>query len=171
MRETKIQFDLLTIRKQVDAAIHEALNVMLLLTARTVRATLSKPGTGKIYRVAKGKKKGKTLRARGLHRASSPGYPPAVDTNRLRSSWAISGASSLDAARNSKDGFVVMQRDDRSVRLNYGSTLFYAPLLEYGTSRMKQRPYLRPSMDKARAVAEKTFQRAFNKHFPKGGRA
>jgi HK97 gp10 family phage protein len=164
VRETKIQFDLLTIRKQVDAAIEDALGNMFLLTARSVRANLSKPGTGKVYRVAKGKKKGRNLRARGLHRASAPGYPPAVDTNRLRASWIISLGSW-------KYGYAKIKAESTRTVLNYGSTLFYAPLLEYGTSRMKQRPYLRPAFDKVRPLAEKTFQRAFNKHFPKGGRA
>jgi len=164
VRETKIQFDLLTIRKQVDAAIEDALGNMFLLTARSVRANLSKPGTGKVYRVAKGKKRGRNLRARGLHRASAPGYPPAVDTNRLRASWIISLGSW-------KYGYAKINAEATRTVLNYGSTLFYAPLLEYGTSRMKQRPYLRPAFDKVRPLAEKTFQRAFNKHFPKGGRA
>jgi HK97 gp10 family phage protein len=164
MKEPTILFDLLGIRKQLDAAIEDALGNMFLLTARSVRANLSKPGTGKVYRVAKGKKKGRNLRARGLHRASAPGYPPAVDTNRLRASWIISLGSW-------KYGYAKINAEPTRRVLNYGSTLFYAPLLEYGTSRMKQRPYLRPAFDKVRPLAEKTFQRAFNKHFPKGGRA
>lgn len=66
---------------------------------------------------------------------SQPGHGPAVRTGRLRGSitWRL-GA----------DGF--------SPYVDVGSSVFYAPFVELGTSRMAARPFLRPALQAARAT-------------------
>lgn len=69
----------------------------------------------------------------GNHTASSPGEPPAVDTGRLRNS--IDHAIGAD-------------------HVDVGSSVAYAPYLEYGTSRMAARPFMRPAIAEARPLIE-----------------
>lgn len=109
--------------------------------SRIIRGTLSRPGTGTLYRVSQGNAKGRNLRARGYHRASLPGNPPAVNTNRLRASWSVErvwggGGDSISQ---------VYTQSGVSI-LRFGSNVPYAKLLEFGTRRMKKRPYLKPSL-------------------------
>jgi hypothetical protein len=85
-----------------------------------VRRLVSQPGTGRVYS------------RRGVaHRASSPGEPPAVDTGRLRSSYGWRVAGGLG-------GWFV----------EVGTNVRYAPMLEFGTSRMAARPHLRPAIER-----------------------
>lgn len=65
---------------------------------------------------------------------SIPGQGPSVRTGRLRGSitWRL-GA------------------DVQSPYADVGSAVFYAPFVEYGTSRMEARPFLRPALEAARA--------------------
>lgn len=130
-------------RKILDAvrrASAEALLDTSLVVSKLIRAELSKPGTGMIYRIGKGRKNARNLRAAGFHRASAAGHPPAANTGRLRQSWAlggvVSGSDSIAELR--------YQRWPRAMRLVYGSNLRYAPMLEWGTNRMRPRPYARP---------------------------
>ncbi len=88
-----------------------------------VRVKLSTTGTGRTYR-----------RGRVVHRASSPGNPPAVDTGRLRASYTWRLGS-----------------DARGPYVEVGTNVIYAPWLEYGTRRMQPRPHLRPAINDVRA--------------------
>ena len=65
--------------------------------------------------------------------ASAPGEPPAVRTGRLRNSikYRIVGTGA----------------DLRGI---VGSPLEYAPHLEFGTSKMERRPFLRPTYERTR---------------------
>lgn len=95
-----------------------------------IRQTLSQPGSGVVYK-----------RGSGSHRASAPGEPPAVDTGRLRASY------------DWRTG-----RDPRPY-VEVGSSVVYAPFLEFGTSRMQARPHFRPSIDAYRGkVTERIAQ-------------
>lgn len=141
-----------------------------LVLGKIVRDQLSKPGTGRRYRrgrsgalIPRGalrgtgragllrkiekarKRKFKNLRTAGVHVASSPGKPPAADTNRLRASWTISDASEK-LQKGKKDSYLIEMKLPNRVGFIYGSTVKYAPWLEYGTARVKPRPYLRPAM-------------------------
>lgn len=165
MGKPKVTIDFEAIRPQLEVAVAEALNATLLLTAVGMRAMLSKPGTGKVYRVAIGKRNGRNLRARGFHRASAPGNPPAVDTARLRNSWAVSGPVQ-PGIHSSADGFVALRKTGLSIRLNYGSTVDYAEKLEYGSGKVAPRPYVRPVLTKIQSVAKSVFERVFAAHFP-----
>lgn len=121
------------------AGIVEGLNAIQIRNSRLLRDKLSKPGTGRIYRIGKGKASGRNLRARGFHRSSAPGQPPAVNTNRLRASWAISGSGPQGA-----DSFLRFYERGPMTVMEFGSRVLYAPFLERGTRRMKARPYIKP---------------------------
>lgn len=77
--------------------------------------TSMKPGTGRRYK-----------RKSVIHVASAPGQPPAVDTGRLRASIV----PKVKTIGGEIVGIV-------------GTNVPYAPYLEFGTSRMAARPFLR----------------------------
>ncbi len=68
-------------------------------------------------------------RVYGTHRASKPGDPPAPDTGALRGSVGIS-------------------RTDTGWRI--GTSLEYAPYLEFGTPTLAPRPAWRPAIDETK---------------------
>lgn len=110
--------------------------------AGEVKAMLSKPGTGRLYRKRRASAKGGYIH----HRASAPGQPPAVDTGALRSSIS----KRIEKRGLEIYGFV-------------GSRLAYARTLEAGGRHVAARPYLRPVL-KARG-------RDINAAFAKGARS
>lgn len=69
----------------------------------------------------------------GPNTGSQPGGGPAVRTGRLRGSitWRLG-------------------RDALGMYADIGSSVFYAPFVELGTSRMAARPYLRPALNAGR---------------------
>ena len=85
--------------------------------------TLSGSRSGRIYRVPGTMK---------TYTASSPGEPPAVATGQLRQSVR----TQVDNSSSMVIGYV-------------GSTLVYAPCLEFGTKKMSPRPWLKPSFEKS----------------------
>lgn len=96
-------------RARMEAAVREGVAAYLLILSRAIRAQLSKPGSGRLYRrgnartramrrartveaveaVERRFRQPRNLREAGFHRASRPGEPPAVDTGTLRRSWQI----------------------------------------------------------------------------------
>lgn len=97
---------------------------------REVKAQLSRPGTGKLYRRGR-------LGAR-LHRASRPGEPPAPDTKQL-----------LKSARIEEEG------DRLQVKVSGPGAL----ALEFGSRDQKLQPrsYLRAALAAARARMTSAF--------------
>lgn len=87
-----------------------------------IKRKLSQPGSGAIYR-----------RGGVTHQASAPGEPPAVDRGRLRASYT------WQAGGEGKGSYV-----------DIGTNTVYAPMLEYGTSRMAPRPHFRPAIEAER---------------------
>lgn len=84
----------------------------------------------------------------GKHHPSVEGAYPAVDTGRLRASI------SFEVAKGTK-----------SVYGEVGSTLKNPPYpfwLEYGTSQMAPRPWLRPSVEKSKETIGKLFSEAMS---------
>jgi len=163
--DPKVSIDLEAIAKAVDAAAIEGLNAVQVLFSSTVRKVLSQPGTGRIYRIGKGKKSGRNLRARGFHRAIAPGRPPAVDTNRLRASWIIaSGTIAPGTSQRWKYGYLTASRTPDRVVLVYGSSVVYARRLELGGGRIAARPYLKPSLNVVGPKAEKVMAVAMRRH-------
>jgi hypothetical protein len=158
--DVQIDIDEDAIRRRVKRGIVNGLLSVQLLISKLVRARLSRPGSGKRYRIAKGKKNGRNLRARGIHVASSAGAPPAVDTGRLLQSWALAGDASQQFGRKGKESaqdlaVIGIENTDDRVGFSYGSNLKYARYLEYGTRWIRQRPYVRPVFDAVSKRAER----------------
>jgi len=139
--------------------LREGMDATLVGSARLVRRQLSKPGMGFLYRVAKGNAKGRNIRARGYHRASLPGQSPAVNTNRLRASWSV------ETVGNRPDGFANIFENGRAVVLRYGSNVPYAPMLEFGTRRMKPRPYIKPTLPQISIISQRFLKIAVKRAF------
>ncbi len=129
-------FNKAALRKRVHAGCVKALDETLILVQREMRLTLSKPGTGRIYRKSEGDPNGRNLREKGFHQASAPGHPPAVDTGTLRRSWQV----------GQKDNFVSRRRINHPLRptLSLGSAVKYARALQYGYKprKLEARPYV-----------------------------
>jgi HK97 gp10 family phage protein len=90
-----------------------------------------------IRSIQQGGKTGRIYRRRGTtHRASAPGEAPASDTGRL--------VNSITTTYN---------LEQLSGTVQAGTE--YAPWLEFGTSKMEPRPFMRPAlMENAEAVLE-----------------
>lgn len=73
-----------------------------------------------------------TGRTYGSHQASAPGEPPAVDTGQLRNSIAAAHG-----------------QDEIGPYVDVGSNLEKSVYLEFGTSDMDPRPFMRPSIELA----------------------
>lgn len=166
--------------KQTEAAIERGIqNVVakaVVLLQRDLKLKLSEPGMGRFYarhkkvkglstrphgelniaqvaalmnkeaaRVARNPKaKMRNLRGLGVHRASAPGQPPAVDTGMLRRSMQID----------------VSRLKERNPRGRVGTNVNYAKGLEYGTRKVRPRPYFRPVARKARKKIVEQFKAA-----------
>lgn len=83
----------------------------------------------------------KSLRTLGVHRASAPLAPPAVDTGTLRRSIQAD----------------VSELSNRNPRVRVGTNNQYAKGLEYGTRRVIRRPYFKPTVAKVRPMIRKLF--------------
>lgn len=99
----------------------EGLKKAGLAIVNQTKKNLSKPGTGIVY------KHGSVE-----HQASAPGEAPAVDTGLLRASYDIAV-------------------DEAAKHVDVGTNVVYAPMLEYGTSRMAARPHFRPAIEQTHA--------------------
>ena len=84
-----------------------------------IKLSLQGPGSGRTYR-----------RGRVIHQASAPGQPPATDHGRLIGSYT------WQTGTDGKGPFV-----------DIGTSVAYAPHLEYGTSKMAARPHFRPAIE------------------------
>ena len=147
--------------RELRTAIGELVDLTTTDLQREITVTLSRPGTGREYRVARGQASG-NLRQRGIHRASAPGQPPAADTGTLRRSWQQGGMSNIDES----DGVGTSANPTKRL----GSNLPYARFLEYGTMHIAPRPYVRSSVETvrtrvpqlARAVMNRMIERINN---------
>jgi HK97 gp10 family phage protein len=101
------------------------------------RSILNGQKSGRLY------KRGKTV----FHRASAPGEAPASDTGRL----ANSINSYLDST--ALGSFVVAGR----------GLAKYAPLLEFGTSKIAPRPFLFPALEQSKPFIQKRMNEAVDR--------
>ena len=83
-----------------------------------------------------------------VHTVSAPGAAPNTDTGRLVSS---------------------IQVDVRAGNVFVGSTLDYAGWLEFGTTRMAERPWLNPALENNRRNIEKLFKTGVDRVSQKSG--
>jgi len=120
-------------QRKLDNVAKDRMHEAVIELHKTTVETLSGSRSGRTYRVPGTKK---------TYTASSPGQPPAQATGRLRQSikWAV----------NSIAGKLIGK---------VGTNLDYGVMLEYGTRRMKARPWLRVSSDKASAKIKQIFGR------------
>ena len=92
-----------------------------------------------------GKRSGRVYRVPGTKKtyvASAPGEPPAVMTGQLRSSIKYRIVGEL-----------------RALKGEVGSELKKAPMLEFGTSKMAARPFLRPTFQEELPVIKNILSR------------
>lgn len=107
-------------------------------------------GAGKYKR---GAKAGRFVETR-FHHPSAPGYPPAVDEGRLigsiseNFSWENVGRGSVSGKAKSEDGVSKPSAGKHESVGVTGSAVEYALPLEFGTSKMEARPYLRSTLIK-----------------------
>jgi len=134
-----IQITLISYIPEVTAKIKEEAKKRMLEAVQEVRnetvETLSGMRSGRIYKVP------------GTNRtytASSPGEPPAVATGALKESikWATED--------NGMTGLV-------------GTELKYGPMLEFGTSKMAPRPWLRKAFSESETKVREIFTREWLK--------
>lgn len=100
--------------------------------ARRVGVTL---GEGRIQRLIGDNR---NLGDMGIHRASAPGDPPTVRTGRLR--------RGIQMARPNRN------RAAPRVGWRIGINVKYAPFLEFGTRRMRARPFVKPVLKKMQTL-------------------
>lgn len=99
---------------------------------KEIQKEAKKEVTRKALRVEANAKK--SMRGGGKpHTPSKPGQPPRVDTGRLRAS----------ITHEVHEGFL-------TVTARVGTNVKYAIFLEFGTSKMAARPFLRPALDAVR---------------------
>jgi HK97 gp10 family phage protein len=113
---------------QIEKAQKEQLTKACLAVQKVAFDKLGGPGKGRWYRVPGTKRR---------YQASEPGDPPAIRTGILR--------KTLHYAISETDGEMVGM---------IGSSQKYAPALEFGTSTMSPRPWLRPSFEEASVEAK-----------------
>ena len=89
------------------------------------------PASGRVYQ---------RQNPRRTHQASAPGEAPQSDTGRLASS--------------------IFFEVDGALTATVGSRLAYAQWLEYGTTRMAQRPYFRPAVEAMKGKFQKRLEAA-----------
>lgn len=165
-------FDESKMKAQMMRFVAEGILDVQLVASKRIRQVLSKPGTGRLYRIGRGRANGRNARARGWHIASAPGQPPAVNTGRLRQSWAIGqvNASQLFGKGGAKStqelAALTSEVKENSVSFTYGSNLVYARALEFGTRRVRARPYVRPTFGwlstKALLIVKNAIARGFS---------
>lgn len=108
------------IARRLPVAAMEVVEETLEDMDRTVQTGMRAGGSGRVY-----------VRGARAHQASAPGQMPAVDLGMLV------GSLSHEIIRGRYTGY-------------YFTAVLYAPMLEYGTSRMLARPFLTPAAEQAR---------------------
>lgn len=117
----RVKQDWRAISNKFSQKIADRLNVAALNTQAEAKLSM-KPGDGREYK-----------RGGVTHTASSAGNAPAVDTGRLRDSINVIKFATIS-----------------SLESEVGTNVEYAPFLEYGTSKMRPRPFWNPAIEKAR---------------------
>jgi hypothetical protein len=170
-------FDPEKVRAMTMRFVADGLLDIQLVASKAIRTQLSKSGTGRLYRVSRGRASGRNLRARGFHRASAAGQPPAVNTGRLRQSWAIGMVNAgqkfgIGKTKQTTQDLAVLTTDVAPDRISftYGSNLKYARALEFGTRRVRSRPYVRPVFNALNKRALTIVKNAITRGFSGGGK-
>lgn len=166
MSDAKVRIEKLKIKAKLQEAALSAMASSMVNASALLKKRLSKPGTGRIYRIGRGKKKGRNLREKGYHRASAPGHPPAINTATLIRSWAV------ERVGVKEDSFAIIKQDTNKTVLRLGSSVPYARILEYGgmtgrgrRTKIQARPYIRPTLPFIAKIVPKIFSEAIKRRF------
>ena len=124
---------------EVMGKIDQTAKARMLEAARDVHAQTVKNLTGN--------RSGRTYNVPGTHKkyaASAPGEMPASATGTLRKSvkWGVEGQEAKVV------GYV-------------GTDVKYGPMLEFGTSKMLPRPWLRPTFEQMQGKIQEIFRRVW----------
>lgn len=131
------------LKEQIINETKLAVAASALLIQNEAKDSMRKSKGGKTYRRGsiKRKRKGQNVVVGSkFHRASAPGEPPAVDTGRL--------IASINHKITNKGLTATIGVHDIT-KVKYGK------FLEYGTARIKARPWLFPALEKKRKDIEK----------------
>jgi hypothetical protein len=114
--------------KEIEQAVQDGLMAVALVARNdAVRRVLRGPKTGRIYSKTNPKR---------VHQASAPGEAPATDLGALA-------------------GSILAEPVQGQLAANLVARMPYAVHLEYGTTRMAARPFMRPAADVASAQGSK----------------
>jgi len=155
--------------------VRGGVNGFMLVVSGVMKDTLSYRGTGRIYRVGKGKKSGRNKRAQGFHQASRVGMSPAPNTGALRRSWGIN-INQLDGEFENKAGTgestegmaeVEEYHSYSESRIGYivTSPVHYAAI-DSGYGRVAPRPYIAKALAAAEPEFEKIMSEALREQYP-----
>lgn len=127
-----------TMEKQILSETKKAVAASALLIQNEAKDSMRKSKGGKTYRrgALKRSKNGK-ITASKYHRASAPGEAPAVDTGRL-----------INSINHKLSGLTATVGIHDITKVKYGK------FLEYGTAKIKARPWLFPALEKKRKHIE-----------------
>lgn len=114
----------------------------------TAKKSLTEGGkTGRVYK-----------RGSVTHRASAPGEAPASDTGRLLNSIHV-------------DSQVTVERTALVAEVKAGGAdTKYAPMLEFGTSKMQARPFMFPAFENSKKWIQDRLAKAVQRGIAKGSK-
>ena len=121
------------VMKKVDETASKRMLEAVNAVRNVTLETLSGSRSGRVYRVPGTKK---------TYQASAPGEAPAQQLGDLRKS--VTGG---------------LEKEGRNIIGYVGTGLDYGPMLEYGTSKMAARPWLRISFEKSLTEVRHIFTR------------
>ena len=142
----------------VEDDIKRKLEKSTLLLEREIKLSF-KPGTGRQYKRTKSGK---------FHIASVAGKAPAVDTGRLRAgiarifSWSPRRRALIDdrvKESKAKDGVSRPKASKGNWIGRVGTNVDYASFLEFGTSKMRMRPFMRRSIKRMESKIKNIFKK------------
>lgn len=123
----QVEMNMRTVVTNAALRIERSAKLLMKNTTRVSEGTRNPSGSMARHRVGKFR-----------HLPSAPGFAPAPDTGRLVQSVTHTVAEDGNSAR-------------------IGTAVFYGKILEYGSSRMSPRPWLRPAIDQNRAKIKADF--------------
>ena len=128
--------------KDIALEVRKAVNVGAFMVQKEAIKMIKRRTQGRVY--ARGKGKGKR---RKFHVASTPFGPPNTDTGNL---WKnIKVTRSTGAVSGGVTAFVVSKAE-------------YSKALEFGTSKMKRRPFMNPALNRSKKKIKALIQEAIN---------